>query len=239
MIISSSRRFIFIHTMKTAGDSVAVALKPSLARNDLLLQNDFQAWRRRVTGGNPREFQLLTKHSPALEVRDQLSSEVWDSYFKFAFVRHPVSRAMSFYRYISQKADQRRRLLARNVWYQTPPGRSGDPIHWPAMKVFLATDSFSTFIRHPGIAEVPGMQPQSDFVCDRTGEVIVDFVGRYECLEQDMATVQDSIGLPRQTLDRRNASGGRHSTTSDLSREDLDYLVGKFEVDFVRFGYDR
>jgi hypothetical protein len=239
MIISSSRRFIFIHTMKTAGDSVAVALTPSLARNDFLLQNDFQAWRRRVTGGNPREFQMLTKHSPALEVREQLPPEMWESYFKFAFVRHPVSRAMSFYRYISQKAEQRKRLLARNVWYQTPPGRPGDPVHWPAMKVFVATDSFSTFIRHPDIAGVPGMQPQSDFVCDEAGEVIVDFVGRYECLEQDMATVQDSIGLPRQRLDRRNASVGRHSTTSGVSEEDLDYLLEKFQVDFVRFGYDR
>jgi hypothetical protein len=237
MIISVSRQFIFVHTMKTAGDSIAVALEPYVVKGDYIVQNDFQAWRRRIMKTNNREFSGLHKHSTALEIRQCVPAGLWDSCYKFAFVRNPIQRAISFYNYLGVKAEDRRRPHPRNAWYLTPAGKKEDPNHWPAMKAFLATNSFSEFIRYPSVMATRGMQPQSDFLSDPEGKVMVDFVGKFERLEQDMATVQEAIGLPRQALSLTNSS--RHgSAKPQPTREDLAYLAKQFEDDFTRFDYD-
>ena len=237
MIISASKKFIFIHTMKTAGDSIGVALQPYLGQSDFILQNDFQGWWRRTTGKNASTYQTLHKHSTATEVRSLMSADLWESYYKFAFVRHPVDRAVSLYTYIAGKAQQRKRMRPLNAWYLTPQGKKDDPVNWPAMRAFVATDSFSSFLRYPGLSNERGMRPQSDFLCDPDGKIIVDFVGRFENLDVDMAKVQDTLGLPNKSLTRSNTSKENHYGTPKPSADDLDYLSNLFREDFERFGY--
>src|SRR5580692_9994279 len=200
MIISASKKFIFIHTMKTSGDSMAVTLRPYLSSRDFILQNDFQGWWRRIAGKNDSKYQSLHKHSTATEVRSLMPAELWDGYYKFAFVRHPVNRAVSLYTYIATKAEERRRFRPLNAWYLTPQGKKDDPVTWPAMRAFLATDSFSSFIRYPGLSDERGMRPQSEFLCDPHGQIIVDFVGKFENLNGDVAKIQNALGLPNESL---------------------------------------
>lgn len=38
----------------------------------------------------------------------------------------------------------------------------------------------------------------SDFICDDDGEVLVDFVGRFENLESDFNRISDQIGISNQ-----------------------------------------
>ena len=164
MIISNHLKFVFIHIPKTAGDSATAALQPYLAKDDFILNNDFQAWKRRVTRRNPSKYSMLEKHSPAIVVRDSIPPPEWNSYYKFAFVRHPIQRVVSFYTYMVYKAEERQRFLPRNIWYLTPPGREGDPMLWPGMKAYMATDSFSHYIRHKEFDLEPALFPQSGFV---------------------------------------------------------------------------
>jgi hypothetical protein len=209
-----------------------------LAKDDFIIENDFQAWSRRLTGKNDRKFKRLHKHSSAYDIRELVPTDLWEISYKFAFVRHPVGRAISFYNYVAGKAEQRSSRHLRNAWYATPPGRTDDPNNWPAMKVFVATDSFSAFIRHPDLAAARGMQPQSDFLCDPQGNLLVDFVGKFEQLQEDMTSVQDAIGIPRRALSQRNTSRESSSGRSQPSADDVAYLATTFEMDFVRFGYD-
>lgn len=120
MIISHRHRFIFVHTMKTAGDSISDSVKPVLGKGDFIIQNDFQAFMRRMQGRSSTQYRALEKHSTALEIRSCVSEEMWDEYFTFAFVRHPVTWAISLYNYMARKAAERDRLLLRNAWYLTP-----------------------------------------------------------------------------------------------------------------------
>jgi hypothetical protein len=231
--------------MKTAGDSINDSIKPVLSKEDFVIQNDFQAFINRAQGRSPREYRPLDKHSTALEIRACVSPEVWNGYFTFAFVRHPVTRSLSLYNYMARKAAERDKLLARNAWYLTPPGRRGDPNPWKAMEAYRATDSFSSFIRHPCTAEALGMQPQADSICDVDGTVIVDFIGRFENLEDDFLTVQSRIGIPSSKIRHNNSSGSgtatsrRHqgATIDDVSPGDIDYLSERFARDFDMFGY--
>lgn len=97
MLISHRYKFIYFKTVKTAGTSIEVALQPYALPEG---QAD-----RAGTKGGPA---IVTKagvvgargakfvkgsdwwnHMPAFRIKKQVSSKVWDSYFKFANIRNP------------------------------------------------------------------------------------------------------------------------------------------------------
>ena len=125
----------------------------------------------------------------------------------------------------------------RNAWYLTPPGRKDDPARWPAIVAFRETTSFSGFIRHPALSAAAGMQPQADFLCDDDGRILVDVVGRFERLDEDMATVRQSLGLPPGALSRINSSRPTSRESDEISADDKKFLGQLFEKDYSLFGY--
>jgi hypothetical protein len=69
MIISDKNKFIFIAVPKTATTSIENAL------------SEF---------GEAHSKATHAKHIKASELMQQMNAEQWNSYFKFAFVRHPL-----------------------------------------------------------------------------------------------------------------------------------------------------
>jgi hypothetical protein len=238
VIISSSRRFIFVHTMKTAGDSITRDLKPYLARGDFVIQNDFQAWMQRAAHRTDPRLRSLVKHSAAEAIKHAVDPDAWESSYKFAFVRHPAERALSLYRFAAMKEEERRQPHIRNLWYSTPPGKKDDPDSWPAIVAFRESDSFSGFIRHPALSAAVGMQPRSEFLCDSDGRLLVDVVGKFERLNEDMATVRQSLGLPDGALSRVNSSRPAARGDGEISLDDRRFLADLFEGDYLLFGYE-
>lgn len=238
MIISYRRHFIFIHLHKTGGDSVSAALLPVLGPSDFVLKSDWQAWVQSVRSGRQHaELADLRKHSPARTVANAVGRDVWGGAFTFAFVRHPVARTVSLYKYAARKAEERNKPIPRNAWYLTRPGRRSDPLRWPSVRAYLDAPAFSDFIRHPLLDRDLSMVPQWFSVSDESGDKIVDFLGRFEHLEEDFHVVQDRIGIARSPLGRRNAS--RHPRGVEVSADDRAYLVRRFDEDYARLGYDR
>ncbi|MFC3101916.1 sulfotransferase family 2 domain-containing protein [Altererythrobacter lauratis] len=100
-------------------------------------------------------------------------------YFKFAFVRNPWARLVSEFEYRQNS-------------------------HLPTFEQFVDArlaqlDSFSDHSRH--------IVPQTDCVTDENGNYIVDFIGRFETLAQDFATMARHLNLPSEQLPHRNKSG--------------------------------
>jgi hypothetical protein len=190
MIVSHSRKFIFIKTFKTAGSSLEIALSKYCAPGDILapLQADEEALRRRLTGRGARNYgkpllryraeelaSLLRhgriaakfeEHSPGYMVRRMIGPEIWDSYFKFTVVRHPIDRCLSRYFYSKQYEEDAEKI---QVWDRA------------------SLDQFIRYRTH-FINENWRMYT----VMDRS---ILDFHARYETLEDDLAMVSDTLGL--------------------------------------------
>ena len=105
MILSLSRRFIFIHIHKCAGESIEAACAPTLTRNDILIgagSTPEESWitdmfLERVTG--------FGKHSSAETVRARMG-DFYDWFIKFAVVRRPDRRIYSLYTYCIDQACQ-------------------------------------------------------------------------------------------------------------------------------------
>ena len=221
MIISPSQEFVFVHIHKTAGESITEALRPSLSPSDFVAVNE--EW-------------PLHKHSTALAIRREIGIEAWQRYFTFTFVRHPVERALSLYRYLAWHAKPQHQPKLPRRFRKNPS--LNHPSQWAGVQAYNATSSFSEFIRHPLIESEPGLATQTSSIYDENGERLVKFIGHYEALVLDFDRVLQHLHLDDRYLPWRNASKGVDELRLvELPKEDRTLLEQRFAVDFDNFGY--
>jgi Sulfotransferase family len=87
MVISDAPPLLFVHIPKTAGVSVAHALRQEAKAEHRLCRQD-------------------TKHETAAAFIDRVGVDVFRSYHSFAVVRHPLDRFISHYRYLKTHPDE-------------------------------------------------------------------------------------------------------------------------------------
>lgn len=165
MLLSHSRRFIFIHVYKVAGTSVRDALAPYAHRAGHVLTNRL---RRRVGLSMVDPLASLGDHPTALDVRSVLGKRTFDRYTKFAFVRNPWDWQVSLYYYMR-----------------------GLPTH-PQHKLIMSMRDFTDYIVWRCTQEP---RSQRRFLDDEQGNSLMDFVGRFETLSADFARVCQQLGL--------------------------------------------
>ncbi len=158
MLISHTYKFIFVHIQKTGGSSIEYVLRQfdPTALREIPHERDPQNW-------------LKGRHVFARQIRDYVGLKVWNSYFKFAFVRNPWDRLVSWYNMIKLRGDKK--ITPNNFWRY----------------VLAHSHNFETFIKNcPSIiTQLDGDKRstafnQVDYICDEKGRIIVDYIGRYE-----------------------------------------------------------
>ncbi|MDD2725470.1 MAG: sulfotransferase family 2 domain-containing protein [Methylovulum sp.] len=108
MIISHKHKFIFLKTVKTAGTSIEIALSKHCGPDDIItpISPEDEIIRKELGYQGPQNFKTpkikFYNHMPATEIKANIDPEIWDSYFKFCFVRNPWDRAVSLYYYLHQ-----------------------------------------------------------------------------------------------------------------------------------------
>jgi hypothetical protein len=105
MIVGHLHRFIFIKTNKTAGTSLEIALSEICGENDIVTQisPEDELIRKSLgfcTAQNyifPEKKILFRAHTKAIEIKEFLGDEIWNSYYKFCFERNPWDKVISHY----------------------------------------------------------------------------------------------------------------------------------------------
>ena len=231
MIISNSQKYIFIHIQKTAGTSVMEALGRNLRWDDIEI------------GTNPevhkfyREKYGLGKHSLAKDVRQIIGREVWDSYFKFTFVRHPYARAVSLYTYIQRMAKAK---YARNRFPFYKKKDKSPFWSWLMTQAFVDSKNFSEFIRHEKFLNDFGAQPQINWLFNNEEEMLVDFIGKYENLNTDFEKIAQKIDNDNKPVLKHinNSTGKKEPGFYFQSEEDYKHLEKLYKNDFEFLNYD-
>jgi hypothetical protein len=196
-MISHRYRCIFIHIQRTAGSSI----------EEMITAEDW--WRREAS----------TKHLLASQAK-RLYADYWDDYFKFSFVRHPVTRVMSCLKFADHFGLS---LSKRNrVGFDGYRRLFGD-------KVVVEFDH--RFYRRDEI-----VQPQH---CEGSvyGNILdeeLDFIGKFENLAEDTEFIRDRLKIPRKELP--HLERGRTSSLRPDKRV-LAEIETLYARDFDSFGY--
>lgn len=210
MPLSHAYRFIYIHIPKCAGKSLTKAFRAGGVELEFL-GPALPAHKERYGIAD-----LWLHHLPASTLKRAVPDEVWDTYFKFAFVRNPWDLLVSYYHYHKKEAAESEEFRQS----------------WPRIaERFRRTSNFEEWV-HTGIY----VQPHLNFIADAEGRLMVDFVGRFETLRRDFQTVCERVGL-RAQLPHENST--EHAPYREYYNETTRELVRrKFRRDIETFGYE-
>lgn len=162
---------------------------------------------------------IFKPHLQASTAMDILTPEIWRDCFKFSFVRHPLDRLVSQYHYILKHKD-------------LPHNRFVENIH--NIYEYLRFDMSDYTFHHQ---RERNRTLQKSWVVDGGGKLLVDYVGRFENLEQDFFHVTNTVGIGRVELPHINTTTHKpYMEYYDTRTLDLAYEI--FHEDFEFFGYE-
>ncbi len=168
------------------------------------------------TGGTSIEKALGIpfSHRTASEKIAEIGRDRWAKKFTFAIVRNPWDKVVSQYHYRQQIE-----RLGEN---------GGD------FKLWLK----STYrVPYPGKGKVPKMLwPQSDWITDKDGVILCNFVGRFESLPSDFTEI---CGRIRRNATLPHIKGSKHLGYRDYYDEQgIEIVRKRYAKDIQNFGYE-
>ena len=179
-------KVLFLHVPKTAGTSIKNALKSSkniITENTEFVQNSafFHAHHLNV---------MNFRMSNSLRFRLILGKENWDNLWKVAFVRNPWDRYVSNWKWLTRKEE----LYPEKGWSARGwEGLDGDV-------------SFADFVRqveacyhdnktlHGYDHDKWHLRNQIEHLSDPDGKIMVDYIARYENLEEEFGLMCKKAG---------------------------------------------
>ena len=169
MIVSDSKRFLFIHIPKCAGNTVRNWLQQYDTRSNFF-------WGIYAPFSNP-QCTVDLSHITLPMLRRILGAETFDGYFKFAVIRDPYDRAYSSF------------LEALKFF----PGYRRDDGFKRFLTERVAQADFEQL--RPGGRKLVHFTPQNRYILDEDGRTVVGTLCRHDHLEEDLRGVAKKLGL--------------------------------------------
>jgi hypothetical protein len=146
----------------------------------------------------------------------------YDSYFKFTFVRNPWDRLVSAYLFMKSG------------------GAHNKDRDW-AERHLAAYSDFDSFIQQglhrQEMLAWPHFRPQVNFLKDQFGKLGVDFIGRVENIEKDMAFIQEKLNIHKELLFINRTQNKKPDYRSYYSPSTRDIVAEVYQEDIQTFGY--
>jgi Sulfotransferase family len=175
MIVSHQHRFIFAAIPKTGTHSVRQALREHLGPDDIEQVGLF------VNKRFPFEelAQIRHGHLGLQQVRPFVGEAAFAEYFKFAFVRNPFDRFVSYCAFMTRE----------NGAFERDPGAV-------MRRILFEVRPLQHIL----------FQPQYTLLVDDGGRLLADLVGRVEDMQASYDAICARIGIPSAPLGQVNSS---------------------------------
>ncbi len=228
-MISHYHKCIFIHIPKAAGTSIE-----TFFLNNLGL--DFEDKHALLLGKTTNLYlpPASVSHLTAKQMINQfyISKELFENYFKFSFVRNPIDRLYSSYKYLG---------YAKVISFDT----------------FILQELPRLFKRK---FKMYFLQTQTSFIYNDENKLMVDYVGKLESINKDFSVIQKRLNLEGLDLPHVNKSGYKYDNLRGLkkvlinprllfrlnfgkknktySSKALKVIKHYYEEDFINFNYN-
>ena len=187
-MVSKSHNFIYV----SGGRNATGAVKGALVKIPKL--EYFEPAKK-----NPGDWKKYNKHMPARDIKRVVSPKVWNESFKFTIMRNTYSWVVSsffFWVKIGMRPMPKNNIMTMDdfefavKYYKSPAGRRHD--------------------------ECSDIRSQHSFISDKDGNIILDFVGVFEKLQDSFNAICHAIKVAPIQLTVQNTSAAsqnqRHST---------------------------
>jgi chondroitin 4-sulfotransferase 11 len=158
----------------------------------------------------------LKHHQTAREVIAKIGKNKWNGAYRFTLVRNPWDKVVSHYEYRRKrnKTEVASRGISFSEWVKKTYGPEKDPFYYNNPKAF---------------------QPQVEWLKDDEGNISIDFIGKFETINEDFDHIKSAIGLEAE-LPHLNASK-RADYQSYYNDETREIVANWFREDIETFGY--
>jgi len=205
MIISFQHKFVFAAVPKTGTHAVRQALRAHLGPEDIEQVGLFVQKRFPI----PELAAIQHGHISLQQLRPHLPADQYESFFKFAFVRNPFDRFVSYCSFMTRFRGE-----------------------------FLASPQrvMTHFLQNPPRQHVL-FWPQHGFITDADGKLLTDYVGRVEGMQQSYDEIAQRIGIPSVELEKVNTST-RENYRNYYTPPLVDGVARLYARDLELFGYE-
>lgn len=204
MAISITHKCIFVHVPKTGGTTIENHLGMTGKVRDLDMRIQYNginaAWR----------------HLPAITLRE-IYPEIYESYYKFSFVRNPYDRVVSEY-----------------LWKK---GREARINKIPRVKII---SGFSKWMKR--LYETQSTDKnctQYKFLHDDSGNLLVNDVFVFEKFEDELQRLFKKLNVSPTEHIHANKSRYDIDKSLLLTEENKEFIYAKFKIDFETFNYPK
>ena len=212
-MISHKYKCIFVEVPKTGSTSIRAILgKAYIPHLNLVEIKTLMENSWTQFGGRTNRIRGALYQLLPQERKIDIGRRQFESYFKFGFVRNPWDRVVSLYERI-------------------------EPIQ---MKDKMSFDEFVDWIQFSS-ATCTHSSPhryQLDWFLDGSGNMLADFIGRFERLDQDWAFVADKLGITEKTLPHARENPRARHYTEYYNGRTREIIAQKFRIDIEHFGYE-
>ena len=219
MLLSNRYNFLFVHIAKTGGTSVRTALQKLRWRDPLFYPQFICSRLSHIT--DHRIGSKFPRHSKIIAAKEMLPAELFERLFKFAFVRNPWDLQVSSFHHIKRERPQ----------------------------FMNGIDDFNEFMRWKFNPERPyqyhidtSLEWQSDYLIDLHGNLLTDFIGHQENLQEDFKSVCEKIGIKTIQLPfKRKASDRKKDYRSYYQDDTAEMVANHFarDIELLEYQFDQ
>lgn len=218
-MICDSKKYIFTHIPKCGGTSVEHALlkyegvdlysESTDSHNMFILDTISTDTQNKYWLGNP-DNKGPRQHLKSCEYDNNIRH-----YYNFTFVRNPYSKIVSEFMYFTKIYEHKKESAGFD----------------PHLVNCLINHDFFAFVQ-TGVDFIwrEHAEPQHKYTRR------VDYIGRFETLQQDFDKICDRIGIPQQQLPHTNKTKHKHYTEY-YDNKAKDLVTTRYQKDISQFEY--
>ena len=191
------------------------------------------------TGGTSIEQALGLsgpRHNTAFQYRKH-HPKAWEKYFVFSFVRNPWDRIFSYYNFRRKiRQLETENTLTFKQWLVRIAELMRTEDHAALNFEFAPEYGVGTIAKKNPEGWRVKLDNALYMLTDEHGKVIVNFIGRFERLQQDFDVICEKLDIKRQLLPSINKT--QHDPYWKYYDEDCEQIVAElYQKDITYFGY--